>query len=52
MVAALGTLLGGQLVSSFDGSVARMCALMSLVYAFGPALIWLGPETKGRPLPE
>lgn len=52
IVAAVGTLLGGQLVASFDGSVARMCAVMSLVYVFGPGLVLLGPETKGRPLPD
>jgi len=52
LVAAIGTLLGGQLVAGFGGDVARMCAVMSLVYLFGPVLVWLGPETKGRPLPE
>jgi len=52
IVAAVGTILGGQLVASFDGDIARMCAVMSLVYLCGPALVWLGPETKGRPLPE
>ncbi len=29
----------------------RMCAVTSLVYLFGLLIIWLGPETKGRPLP-
>jgi len=25
---------------------------MSLVYVVGMVLIWLAPETKGKPLPE
>jgi hypothetical protein len=29
-----------------------MGALMSLVYVVGLALIWFGPETKDRPLPD
>jgi MFS family permease len=29
-----------------------MCAVTSLVYVVGLGLIWLCPETKGRPLPE
>jgi MFS transporter, SHS family, sialic acid transporter len=52
LIAAIGTLLGGRLVASFDGDVARMCAVMSLVYVLGPGLVWLGPETKGKPLPD
>lgn len=30
----------------------QMCGITSLVYAAGLAIIWLGPETKGKPLPE
>lgn len=30
----------------------RMCAVTSLVYIAGLGLIWLCPETKGKPLPE
>ena len=32
--------------------VLVMGAIVSLVYILGIALIWLAPETKGRPLPE
>jgi SHS family sialic acid transporter-like MFS transporter len=28
------------------------CPVLSLVYLVGVALIWLAPETKGKPLPE
>jgi len=30
----------------------RMCSVTSLVYVVGLAVIWLCPETKGKPLPE
>jgi len=36
----------------FDNSYPRACATISLVYIAGMLLIWLGPETRGRPLPE
>jgi hypothetical protein len=29
-----------------------MGAAVSLVYVVGLAVIWLAPETKGKPLPE
>ncbi len=36
----------------FGGSYPRACATMSLVYLIGMVLVWFGPETKGKPLPE
>lgn len=50
--AAIGALTQGQLVSHFGGSYAKAGAIVTLVYLLGMALIWLAPETKGRPLPE
>ena len=50
--AAAGALLGGQLVAAFDGSFPRAGATVTLVYLVGLALVWLAPETRGRPLPE
>ncbi|MBL9215437.1 MAG: MFS transporter [Opitutaceae bacterium] len=50
--AAIGALQMGALMQTFDGSYARAGAVISLVYVAGLALIWLVPETKGRPLPE
>jgi MFS family permease len=52
ILAALGAVLGGELVKAFKGDYAEMCGWISLVYAIGLGLIWLCPETKGRPLPE
>lgn len=50
--AAFGAVLGGQLVGWFDGDYARMGATITLIYVLGMGLIWLVPETKGRPLPD
>jgi hypothetical protein len=30
----------------------KVGAAIALIYILGMALIWLAPETKGRPLPE
>jgi SHS family sialic acid transporter-like MFS transporter len=52
LLAAVGAIQMGQLLKFYEGSYARAGATISLVYGVGLALIWLGPETKGRPLPE
>jgi MFS family permease len=51
VLAAGGALVQGQLVATFDGSYARAGATVTLVYAVGLVLVWLGPETRGRALP-
>lgn len=50
--AAVGSLMSGRLVAFFDGDYAKTGALITLVYLVGMTLVWLAPETKGRPLPE
>jgi MFS family permease len=50
--AAFGALTAGQLIGYFDGSYAKMGAVVSLIYALGLILIWLAPETRGKPLPK
>jgi hypothetical protein len=50
--AMIGVLGAGRLLRLFDGHYERACAAISLVYLLGMVLIWLGPETKGKPLPE
>jgi MFS transporter, SHS family, sialic acid transporter len=51
ILAAVGALTQGKLVSYFDGSYARAGAIVTLVYLVGMLVIWLAPETKGKPLP-
>jgi hypothetical protein len=36
----------------FNGSYDRAGAAISLVYVVGLLVVWLAPETRGRPLPE
>ncbi|NUQ65103.1 MAG: MFS transporter, partial [Pirellulales bacterium] len=52
VLAAAGALTTGWLMQAFDGSYPRACATITLVYVIGMVLIWLAPETKGKPLPE
>lgn len=52
ILAAVGALQMGALMQTFHGSYAKAGAIISLVYVLGLAIIWLAPETKGRPLPE
>jgi len=46
-----GALVQGQLVAYFGGSYAQAGAMVTLVYVVGMGMIWLAPETKGKPLP-
>ena len=50
--AAGGALAQGTLVAHFGGSYAQAGAVVTFVYAIGMMIIWLAPETKGKPLPE
>jgi MFS family permease len=52
IIAALGTLYMGRLVALFGNDYGKAMAAITLVYVVGMVLIWFGPETKGRPLPE
>jgi MFS family permease len=52
ILAAVGALTQGQLVSAYAGSYARAGATVTLIYVVGLAIVWLGPETKDQPLPE
>jgi MFS family permease len=63
IIAAVGVLQTGNLMGLFqkDVTVGGMtfthgyplaCTAMSLIYLVGVVIIWLAPETRGRPLPE
>jgi MFS family permease len=54
IIAAGGALSTGFLMSDqvFNGSYARAGATISLIYVVGLLVIWLAPETQGKPLPE
>ena len=50
ILAAVGALYQGDLMRLY-GSYAKAGAIVTLIYALGMVLIWLAPETKGKPLP-
>jgi len=52
ILAAVGAITTGQLMRAFEGDYARACAAITLVYVIGLIIIWFGPETKGKPLPD
>ncbi len=60
IIAAIGTLQTGSLFApkielfnqTFDGGYPFACAIMTAIYLVGIVLIWFGPETLGKPLPE
>jgi MFS family permease len=52
ILAAVGALQTGALMGLFPGGYPQACSLMSLIYLAGLAIVWLAPETRGRPLPD
>jgi MFS family permease len=63
ILAAVGALQTGNLMDLFRQDVTLggltiphgyplACSAMSLIYLVGVGIIWLVPETRGRPLPE
>lgn len=51
ILAAVGAVQMGALMQTFNGSYAQAGAVITLVYAVGLVIVWLAPETKGKPLP-
>jgi MFS family permease len=51
-LAVVGALATGNLTGALQGRYNHACAIMSLIYLVGMAIIWLAPETRGKPLPE
>jgi MFS family permease len=62
VLSAVGTLQTAALTAYFGrgipperfdiDAVAKAAASLAAIYLVGLAIIWLGPETKGKPLPE
>ena len=62
VIAAIGTLQTAALMAYFTNphwtphqaevlSFPKAASVLAMVYLIGPIIIWLGPETKGTPLP-
>ncbi len=52
ILAAVGALTQGGLVTYYGGSYAKAGSVVTLVYLAGMILIWFSRETKGQPLPD
>jgi MFS family permease len=52
ILAAVGALQTGNLLTLFGNDYAKACSIAAGVYLVGLVLIALAPETKGKPLPE
>jgi len=52
IVAAVGGLQTANLMNYFGGSFPTAATVMAGIYLIGIGIIWIGPETKGQPLPE
>jgi MFS family permease len=52
IIAAVGVLQLPNLMLLFDNDFGRACTVLSLIYLLGVVVIWLAPETRGKPLPE
>jgi MFS family permease len=52
ILAAIGALQTGHLLTYFDKNYATACSVGAAVYLVGLVLIAIAPETKGKPLPE
>ncbi len=52
MLAAMGALQTGTIMSAFSGGYPQACTTMGSVYLLGVLAIWFAPETSGSPLPD
>jgi hypothetical protein len=52
ILAAVGGLQTAALMALFGGSFPKAGSVLTLFYLVGLVIIWLGPETKGQPLPS
>ena len=52
ILAAMGAWQMPALMGFFDKSYPRAGETIVLIYLLGMAMIWLAPETRGKPLPE
>lgn len=52
IIAAIGGLQTAALMGYFGGSFPKAGSVLVAIYLVGAVIVWLGPETKGRPLPD
>ena len=52
IIAAIGGMQTATLMGYFGGSFPKAGSVMAAIYLLGLVLIWFGPETKDKPLPD
>jgi SHS family sialic acid transporter-like MFS transporter len=52
ILAAIGGLQTANLMNYFDGSFPKAVSVVTMIYLIGMIVVWFGPETKGKELPE
>lgn len=52
IIAAIGGLQTATLMAAFGDSFPKAGSVMTVIYVIGILIIWLGPETKDKPLPD
>jgi SHS family sialic acid transporter-like MFS transporter len=52
ILAAIGGLQTATLMGLFGNSFAKAGSALALIYLIGVFIVWLGPETRGRALPD
>ena len=52
IIAAVGGMQTANLMKIFDNSFPKAATVMAAIYLVGMGIVWLGPETKGQPLPD
>ncbi|MEQ1862745.1 MAG: MFS transporter [Chthoniobacteraceae bacterium] len=52
IVAAIGGLQTANLMRVFDDSFPKAASVMACIYLVGLFIVWIGPETKGKALPD
>ena len=52
IIAAVGVLQTANLMNFFGNSFPQAASALTVIYLLGIGLVWLGPETRGKALPE
>jgi SHS family sialic acid transporter-like MFS transporter len=52
VIAAIGGLQTANLKAYFDGDLPKAGSALAAIYLIGVVIVWFGPETKGKELPD
>lgn len=52
ILAAIGAMQTSAILGAFEGGYPQACTMMASIYFLGALVIWVAPETAGRPLPD